>query len=86
MWKQTPVLVSGAAGLRFQVADEQTGKINTDPTDIESLAATLEYMLNHPKELDKWAFNGQTRVVEHFTLFSQIEAWLQLFEKLLKNT
>jgi trehalose synthase len=86
MWKQTPVLVSGAAGLRFQVADEQTGKINTDPTDIESIAATLEYMLNHPKELDKWAFNGQTRVVEHFTLFSQIEAWLQLFEKLLKNT
>ncbi|MEJ2584031.1 MAG: glycosyltransferase [Robiginitalea sp.] len=86
MWKQTPVLVSGAAGLRFQVQDEQTGKINSDPTDVKGLAETMEYMLNHPKELDKWAFNAQSRVVEHFTLFSQIEAWLQLFQKLLKKS
>ncbi len=83
MWKQTPVLVSGAAGLRYQVEDEKTGKINPDPTDVKGLADTMEYMLNHPKELDKWAFNAQTRVVERFTLFSQIEAWLQLFEKLV---
>jgi len=85
MWKQTPVLVSGAAGLRFQVEDEKTGKINPDPADIPQLARTLEYMLNHPKELDKWAFNAQSRVVENFTLFSQIEAWLRLFQKLLKT-
>ena len=84
MWKQTPVLVSGAAGLRFQVADGQTGMVNEDPTDIPALAATLEHMLNHPKELDKWAFNAQSRVVEHFTLFSQIEAWLQLFCKMIQ--
>lgn len=82
MWKQTPVLVSGAAGLRFQVVDSRTGKINADPTDIQGLSGTLEYMLNHPKELDKWAFNAQSRVVEHFTLFTQIEAWLRLFRKL----
>ncbi|MEJ2162494.1 MAG: glycosyltransferase [Robiginitalea sp.] len=85
MWKQTPVLVSGAAGLRFQVADERTGKINTDPGNIPELSRAMGYMLNHPKELDKWAFNAQTRVVEHFTLFSQIEAWLQLFQKILKT-
>jgi trehalose synthase len=85
MWKQTPVLVSGAAGLRFQVVDSQTGKINEDPTDVPALSRTLEYMLNHPKELDKWAFNAQSRVVENFTLFSQIEAWLRLFRKLIKS-
>ena len=85
MWKQTPVLVSGAAGLKFQVADEETGKINEDPTDIPGLAKTLEYMINHPKELDKWAFSAQSRVVEHFTLFSQIQAWLKLFNLLVKE-
>jgi trehalose synthase len=67
------------------VEDEKTGKINPDPADIPALARTLEYMLNHPKELDKWAFNAQTRVVENFTLFSQIEAWLSLFQKILKS-
>ena len=83
MWKQTPVLVSGAAGLKFQVADEETGKINEDPGDIQGLADTLEYMINHPKELDKWAFSAQSRVVERFTLFSQIQAWLQLFKTMV---
>lgn len=83
MWKQTPVLVSGAAGLKFQVADQETGKINKDPTNIPELAKVLEYMINHPKELDKWAFSAQSRVVQHFTLFSQIEAWLKLFNKLV---
>ncbi len=82
MWKQTPVLVSGAAGLKFQVAHGQTGTIHEDPTDIEGLADAMEYMLSHQKELDKWGFNAQSRVVEHFTLFSQIEAWLQLFGKM----
>ncbi len=78
MWKRTPVLVSGAAGLKFQVNHGETGSINPDPTDIPRLAAAMEYMLSHQKELDKWGFNAQTRVVERFTLFSQIESWLRL--------
>ena len=83
MWKQTPVLVSGAAGLKFQVSHGETGTINTDPRDISSLSESLEYMLCNQKELDKWGFNAQTRVVEHFTLFSQIESWLEVFGDLI---
>jgi len=78
MWKQTPVLVSGAAGLKFQVEHGVTGTIHEDPTDIPGLAAAMEYMLSNQKELDKWGFNAQSRVVEHFTLFSQISSWLEL--------
>ena len=81
MWKKTPVLVSGAAGLRFQVEHNKNGKINEDPTDIESLSKTLAYMLNHPKERDKWAFNGQLRVIQNFTLFNQLVQWLNLLAK-----
>ncbi len=76
MWKRKPVLVSGAAGLKFQVVHDENGKINDDPRNIERLAETLTYMLNHPKERDKWGFNGQLRVIKNFTLFSQLIGWL----------
>lgn len=81
MWKQRPVLVSGAAGLRFQVQHDINGKINSDPTDIPRLANVLKTMLNNPKERDKWGFNGQVRVIENFTLFSQIRSWLATLAK-----
>ena len=81
MWKRKPVLVSNAAGLKFQVVHNKTGQINPDPTDIESLSKTLAYMLNHPKERDKWGFNGQLRVIQNFTLFSQLLSWLETLSK-----
>lgn len=81
MWKRKPLLVSAAAGLKFQVEHQKTGIINDDPTDIERLSKALAYMLNHPKERDKWGFNGQTRVIQNFTLFSQLISWLNVFEK-----
>ncbi len=82
MWKKTPVLVSGAAGLVHQVIDNQTGKVNHDPSDIVSLSESLDLMLNNPKERDKWAFNGQVRVIENFTLFTQLKDWLELLARL----
>ena len=81
MWKRKPVLVSNAAGLKFQVVHNKTGQINPDPTDIESLSKTMAYMLNHPKERDKWGFNGQLRVIQNFTLFSQLLSWLETLSK-----
>ena len=82
MWKQRPVLVSGAAGLRFQVQQNVNGKINEDPTDIPRLSNMVKNMLNSPKERDKWGFNGQIRVIENFTLFSQIASWLSTLAKI----
>lgn len=81
MWKRKPVLVSGAAGLRFQVQDYRTGRINYDPTDITALAHTLKSMLHSPKERDKWGFNGQIRVIQEFTLFSQLLKWLDVLSR-----
>jgi trehalose synthase len=82
MWKQRPVLVSGAAGLRFQVQHNINGKINEDPTDITRLAKIMKMMINSPKERDKWGFNGQIRVIGNFTLFSQISSWLSVLSKI----
>lgn len=83
MWKKKPVLVSGAAGLRFQVQDYRTGRINYDPKDTPALAHCLRDMLRNPKERDKWGFNGQIRVIQEFTLFSQLLKWLDV---LARNT
>ncbi len=80
MWKKKPMLVSGAAGLKFQVQHKETGLINEDPTDIQSLSKTMYYMLSSPKERDKWSFNAQLRVIQHFTLFSQLLSWLKVLE------
>ena len=82
MWKQRPVLVSGAAGLCFQVQHNVNGQINEDPTNIEELANVMENMLNSPKERDKWGFNARNRVIDKFTLFSQINNWLKLLTSL----
>lgn len=82
MWKQKPVMVSGAAGLKFQVEHKVNGLINQDPTDIKELANVLEQMLNSPKERDKWGFNARNRVIDKFTLFSQINSWLELLSGL----
>jgi len=84
MWKQKPVLVSGAAGLRHQVQDGINGRINPDPTDIGSLANTLESMLNDPLHRDQWGFNAQIRVIKNFALFAQIEKWLDLLSGIPK--
>lgn len=78
MWKQRPVLVSGAAGLVFQVHDGVHGRINEHPEDIENLAETIDEMLADPEKREVWGFNAQIRVVENFTLFSQLESWLKL--------
>ncbi len=81
MWKQRPVLVSGASGLRSQVQHNVDGLINDDPTNIEQLAKVMEHMLNSPKKRDQWAFNGRNKVINEFTLFSQINSWLSLLAK-----
>ncbi|MEJ2005478.1 MAG: glycosyltransferase, partial [Cyclobacteriaceae bacterium] len=79
MWKRIPMLVSGAAGLRFQVEDRVTGRINDDATDIESLGFVMKEMLDNPKGRDKWGLNGQIRVIREFTLFSQLLKWMKVF-------
>ncbi|NAY93056.1 glycosyltransferase [Muricauda sp. JGD-17] len=81
MWKRKPILVSGAAGLKYQVKHNKSGIINEDPKDIDSLSKTLAFMLNNPKERDKWSFNGQIRVIQNFTLFSQLILWLEVLAK-----
>ncbi len=78
MWKLKPMLVSGAAGLKQQVVHGVHGLINEDPRDLESLAQCLATMLNSPRDRTTWGLNGQIRVIERFTLLTQVCSWLEL--------
>jgi len=82
MWKQIPIIVSNAAGLKFQVEHKINGIIIDDATDTDLLAKSMNKMLSNPKTREKWGFNGQIRVIENFTVFSQLKKWLELFARL----
>jgi trehalose synthase len=79
MWKQRPVLASGAAaGLRQQVRDGLDGRLVYDPEDPEALAAILREMLLDRHAQEAWGRTGQRRVYEDFLIFSQLRRWLEL--------
>jgi trehalose synthase len=79
MWKQRPVLASGAAaGLRQQVRDGLDGRLVHDPEDAEALAATLREMLLDRHAQEAWGRTGQRRVYEDFLIFPQLRRWLEL--------
>lgn len=82
MWKQIPILVSNAAGLKFQVQNEINGKVVGDGTDVDILTDTLDEMLSLPKIRERWGFNGRVRVLEKFTVLNQLVSWLDLYAKL----
>jgi trehalose synthase len=78
MWKGVPVLVSRACGLRQQVRDGLDGRLVSDATHPEEIAATLEEMLAEPKERQAWGRSGQRRVFDEFLVFAQVRRWLQV--------
>jgi trehalose synthase len=64
MWKQVPVMVSNAAGLRQQVRDEIDGRIVCDPEDPEEIARTLSAMLQDERGRERWGRSGHRRVYD----------------------
>ncbi len=85
MWKQIPIIVSSAAGLRFQVEHEKNGLIIGDATNLHELTRAMDRMLINPKTREKWEFKGQIRQIERFTIFSQLDSWLKLMNDLRED-
>lgn len=78
MWKNIPVLVSNACGLRTQVRDRIDGLLVDDPEDPEALACALGQLLSEPKQVEAMGFSAKKRVLDHFLTFQQISQWLTL--------
>ncbi len=85
MWKNAPVMIGNACGLRQQVRDEIDGKIVKEPTDPNDVAKTLNEMLKMPKKREVWGYTAQKRVLEEFLIFSHLGDWLAVFDSVLQK-
>ncbi len=81
LWKSTPVLGSGATGIRQQIRDGIEGRLIEDAGDPDSVASALSQVLLGEKDREAWALNGQRRVGEEFLLMSQLRKWLELLAR-----
>lgn len=80
MWKNSPVMIGNAYGLRQQVRDDIDGKIVRDSTNVGEVANTLNEMLKAPKQREVWGFSAQKRVLENFLIFKHLQNWLSVFD------
>lgn len=79
MWKRIPVLSNRqACGPRHQVRDRMDGALVGDPTDVPALAQAMDEMLALPRKREEWGRNAQRHVHDHFLLFTQLRAWIDL--------
>jgi trehalose synthase len=81
MWKGRPVIGSRVGGIQDQIADRETGRL-VDPCDLESFAAAVRDLLEHPEGAQRCGDNARARVQEQFLGPRHLEQYLKLFEAL----
>ncbi len=85
MWKQVPVLASNACGLRHQIRNHIDGVLVQDPEDEVAIASHLCDLLGNDTKVENMGFNAQKRVIDHFLIFHQIEAWLKTLHGIISD-
>jgi trehalose synthase len=78
MWKQAPVLASGACGIRQQIQDDVHGRLIDDPEDPDALARLLDDTLEDVPGRARLGRNARRRVHEDFLVFRQVQRWLEV--------
>lgn len=84
MWKAIPILTNTrACGPRIQIRDRVDGRLIDDPADPDAIGNAIEEMLRDVASRRRWGRNAQRRVHEQFLIFTQLCAWLEVFEKVI---
>ena len=83
MAQQKAVIGTSIGGIVEQVADGETGFI-IPPQDIDSLTKKLQYLLDRPELVDKFAHNGRRRYEEYFALDRMLIQTESLYTNLIK--
>ncbi len=84
MAQQKAVIGTSIGGIVEQVADGETGFI-IPPQDVDSLAEKLQYLLDRPELVDKFAHNGRRRYEEYFALDRMLIQTESLYTNLIKS-
>lgn len=74
------VVASDSGGTRELVLDGVTGML-VKPRDRVSLAAAIEYLLDHPSRAREMGIAGQMRLREDWSLVRMIEATVELYRR-----
>jgi glycosyltransferase involved in cell wall biosynthesis len=82
MAQQKAVIGTSIGGIVEQVADAKTGFI-VPPQDVDTLAEKLQYLLDRPELVDKFAKNGRQRYEELFALDRMLIKTEALYSQLL---
>ena len=78
MWKNKPMLVSNACGLRQQIRDGVDGRMHDDANNPDNLTRLLDDMLADDAAAAKWARSAERRVYHEFLVFTQLRRWLEV--------
>ncbi len=78
MWKRAGIVGSAAAGIRQQIRSGLDGLVIDNPQDPEQIADALDAMLSDPAKRASFGQSARQRVYDHFLVFNQVGAWLEL--------
>lgn len=78
MWKRAGLIGSAAAGIRQQIRPGLDGLLVENPEDSDEIADALDSLLNDPAQREAFGRSARQRVYDHFLVFNQLSAWLEL--------
>jgi len=81
---QLPVVTSDADGLSENVANGETGFV-VPRRHPHALAEKLQFLANHPRLRQQLGQRGRQRILTHFQLEDQIEAFSKFYSQFLEN-
>ncbi len=84
MFTKIPIIASRVGGIPYIVKDGLSGFL-FEPTDIESLATLLQYMINNPLEAAGMGSYGYEIATKEFSSQRYIKDVDNLYQKLIKN-
>jgi trehalose synthase len=84
MWKERPDVASAVGGILDQIEDGRTGWLLQDPTDLAGLGTTLGSVLGDPVRAAAVAAAGRASVQENYLGDRHLEAYVDLFSRLLR--
>jgi trehalose synthase len=85
MWKGRPVVASAVGGIQEQITHGEDGLLLRDPTDLAGLGTALGTLLGDPQMSARLATAAHQRVYEDFLGDKHLEAYVDLFRRLLRR-
>jgi trehalose synthase len=85
MWKARPVVASRVGGIQDQIMDGDSGVL-VDPRDLEGFGAALRGLLSDRSRAQRMGVAAQARVREEFLGVRHLTEYVDLFERVIRNT